>query len=183
MNVRGNIDGKSLYHEVYARSLADPEGFWAEAAKEIDWIEPPKKIFDPSQGVYGRWFSGGVVNTCYNALDRQVERGRADQVALIHDSPLANSVTKFTYAELLAEVQALAAIMQDFGVAKGDRVILYMPMVPEAVVAMLACARIGAVHSVVFGGFAAKPPNTTECTAPMRAQASMATTASGTIGM
>ncbi|MCK1367681.1 MULTISPECIES: propionyl-CoA synthetase [unclassified Bradyrhizobium] len=156
MNVRGNVDGKSLYHEVYARSLADPEGFWAEAAKEIDWIEPPKKIFDPSQGVYGRWFSGGVVNTCYNALDRHVERGRADQIALIHDSPLANNVTKFTYAELLAEVQALAAIMQDFGVVKGDRVILYMPMVPEAVVAMLACARIGAVHSVVFGGFAAK---------------------------
>ncbi|EHR06186.1 propionyl-CoA synthetase [Bradyrhizobium sp. WSM471] len=155
-NVQGNVDGKSLYHEVYARSLSDPEGFWAEAAKEIDWIEPPKKIFDPSLGVYGRWFSGGVVNTCYNALDRHVERGRADQIALIHDSPLANSVTKFTYAELLAEVQALAAIMQDFGVAKGDRVILYMPMVPEAVVAMLACARIGAVHSVVFGGFAAK---------------------------
>lgn len=156
MNVRGNVDGKSLYHEVYTRSLADPEGFWAEAAKEIDWIEPPKKIFDPSQGVYGRWYSGGVVNTCYNALDRHVERGRADQIALIHDSPLANSVTKLSYAELLAEVQALAAIMQDFGVAKGDRVILYMPMVPEAVVAMLACARIGAVHSVVFGGFAAK---------------------------
>src|SRR3982751_728623 len=155
MNVRGNIDGKSLYHEVYARSLADPKGFWAEAAKEIDWIEPPKKLFDPSQGVYGRWFSGGVVNTCYNALDRHVERGRADQIALIHDSPLANSVTRFTYAELLSEVQALAAIMQDFGVAKGDRVVLYMPMVPEAVVAMLACARIGAVHSVVFGGFAA----------------------------
>src|SRR3982750_1532271 len=82
MNVRGNVDGKSLYHEVCARSLADPEGFWAEAAKEIDWIEPPKKIFDPSQGVYGRWFSGGVVNTCYNALDRHVERGRADQIAL-----------------------------------------------------------------------------------------------------
>ncbi|MDH2352812.1 propionyl-CoA synthetase [Bradyrhizobium sp. SSUT112] len=156
MNVRGKGDGKSSYHEVYARSLADPEGFWAEAAKEIDWIEPPKKIFDPLQGVYGRWFSGGVVNTCYNALDRHVERGRADQVALIHDSPLANCVTKFTYAELLAEVQVIAAIMQDFGVAKGDRVILYMPMVPEAVVAMLACARIGAVHSVVFGGFAAK---------------------------
>jgi propionyl-CoA synthetase len=151
-----NAQGKSLYHEVHARSLADPEGFWAEAAKEIDWIEPPTKIFDPTQGVYGRWFAGGVVNTCYNALDRHVERGRADQVALIHDSPLTHSVTKFTYAELLAEVQALAAIMQDFGVAKGDRVILYMPMVPEAVVAMLACARIGAVHSVVFGGFAAK---------------------------
>src|SRR4051794_38059680 len=156
MNVRGNVDGKSLYHEGYARSLADPEGFWAEAAKEIDWIEPPKKIFDPSQGVYGRWFSGGVVNTCYNALDRHVERGRADQIALIHDSPLANTVTKFTYAQMLKEVQTLAAVMQDFGVVKGDRVILYMPMVAEAVFAMLACARIGAVHSVVFGGFAAK---------------------------
>src|SRR6266702_4064787 len=151
-----SVQGKSSYHEVHARSLADPEGFWAEAAQEIDWIEPPKTIFDPSQGVYGRWFTGGVVNTCYNALDRHVERGRADQVALIHDSPLTNSVTKFSYAELLAEVQALAAIMRDFGVAKGDRVILYMPMVAEAVVAMLACARIGAVHSVVFGGFAAK---------------------------
>ncbi|MET4295828.1 propionyl-CoA synthetase [Bradyrhizobium sp. LB8.2] len=151
-----NVQGKSSYHDVYARSLADPEGFWAEAAKEIDWIEPPKAIFDASQGVYGRWFSGGLVNTCYNALDRHVAGGRAGQVALIHDSPLTNTVTRFTYAELLAEVQALAAIMQDFGVAKGDRVILYMPMVPEAVVAMLACARIGAVHSVVFGGFAAK---------------------------
>src|SRR5437870_4313956 len=147
---------QSRYHEVYARARRDPEGFWAEAAKDIDWIEPPKKIFDAAQGVYGRWFTGGVVNTCYNALDRHVAGGRADQVALIHDSPLANSVTKFTYAELLSEVQALAAIMQDFGVAKGDRVILYMPMVPEAVVAMLACARIGAVHSVVFGGLAAK---------------------------
>src|SRR6266704_2738403 len=151
-----NIHEQSRYHEVHARSLRDPEGFWAEAAREIDWIEPARKIFDPSMGLYGRWFSGAVVNTCYNALDRHVAGGRADQVALIHDSPLANTVTKFSYAELLKEVQALAAVMQDFGVAKGDRVILYMPMVPEAVVAMLACARIGAVHSVVFGGFAAK---------------------------
>ena len=151
-----NIHDKSRYHEVYARSQRDPEGFWAEAAREIDWIEPAKKIFDPSMGAYGRWFTGAVVNTCYNALDRHVAGGRADQVALIHDSPLTNSVTKFTYAEMLDEVKTLAAIMQDFGVGKGDRVILYMPMVPEAVVAMLACARIGAVHSVVFGGFAAK---------------------------
>ena len=152
-----NIHDKSRYREVHARSLADPEGFWAEAAREIDWIEPAKKIFDPSVGIYGRWFTGAVVNTCYNALDRHVAGGRANQVALIHDSPLNNNtVTKFTYAELLSEVQALAAIMQDFGVGKGDRVILYMPMVAEAVVAMLACARIGAVHSVVFGGFAAK---------------------------
>ncbi len=146
----------SRYHEVYARAMRDPEGFWAEAAREIDWIEFPKTIFDPAQGVYGRWFADGVLNTCYNALDRQVTNGRADQLALIHDSPLSNSVTRLTYREMLHEVSTLAAIMQDFGVAKGDRVLLYMPMVPEAMVAMLACARIGAVHSVVFGGFAAK---------------------------
>ncbi|WP_398469931.1 propionyl-CoA synthetase [Tardiphaga sp.] len=146
----------SRYHEVHAQSLNDPESFWGEAAKAIDWIEPAKKVFDPSQGLYGRWFAGGVLNTCYNALDRHVARGRADQVALIHDSPLTNEIRKFTYAELLHETQVLGAILQAHGVGKGDRVILYMPMVPEAVVAMLACARIGAVHSVVFGGFAAK---------------------------
>src|SRR5947207_6921958 len=151
-----NIQDNSRYHQVHAGSLRDPEGFWAEAARDIDWIEPAKKVFDPAIGIYGRWFAGAVVNTCYNALDRHVAGGRADQVALIHDSPLANTVTKFTYAELLKEVQTLAAVMADFGVVKGDRAILYMPMVPEAVVAMLACARIGAVHSVVFGGFAAK---------------------------
>ena len=144
------------YHEVYARSLADPEGFWAEAAREIDWIKPAEKVFDPSIGIYGRWFVGGLVNTCYNALDRQVAGGRGDQLALIHDSPLTGKTSRFTYAEMLREVRTLAAVMQDFGVTKGDRVILYMPMVPEAMVAMLACARIGAVHSVVFGGFAAK---------------------------
>src|ERR1700726_321 len=151
-----NMQDNSRYHEVHARSLSDPQGFWEAAARDIDWIEPAKKIFDPSMGLYGRWFAGGVVNTCYNALDRHVAGGRAQQVALIHDSPLSGSVTKFTYAEMLHEVKTLAAIMADFGVVKGDRVILYMPMVPEAVVAMLACARIGAVHSVVFGGFAAK---------------------------
>ncbi|MGJ5094256.1 propionyl-CoA synthetase [Bradyrhizobium oligotrophicum] len=150
------MSAASRYHEVHARSLQDPEGFWAEAARAIDWIEPAKTIFDPAMGAYGRWFAGAVVNTCYNALDRHVAAGRGDQLALIHDSPLTGSVTKLTYAEMLKEVQTLAAIMQDFGVAKGDRVILYMPMVPEAMVAMLACARIGAVHSVVFGGFAAK---------------------------
>jgi propionyl-CoA synthetase len=151
-----NIQNSSRYHEVHARSLRDPEGFWGEAAREIDWIEPASKVFDPATGLYGRWFTGAVVNTCYNALDRHVAGGRADQLALIHDSPLAGHVTKLTYAEMLHEVKTLAAIMADFGVGKGDRVILYMPMVPEAMVAMLACARIGAVHSVVFGGFAAK---------------------------
>ena len=146
----------SRYHEVYAQWQRDPEGFWAEAAHEIDWIEPAKKVFDPSMGVYGRWFTGGVLNTCYNALDRHVARGRAEQAALIYDSPVTGTQSSFTYEEMLFEVKTLAAILQDFGVGKGDRVILYMPMVPEAVFAMLACARIGAVHSVVFGGFASK---------------------------
>ncbi|MGB3489874.1 MAG: propionyl-CoA synthetase, partial [Xanthobacteraceae bacterium] len=147
---------KSHYHEAYARSMRDPEGFWADAARAIDWIEPAKKVFDPNMGLYGRWFAGAVVNTCYNALDRHVANGRAEQLALIHDSPVTNSVTTYTYAQMLHEVKTFAAVMQDFGVAKGDRVIIYMPLVPEAMVAMLACARIGAVHSVVFGGFAAK---------------------------
>jgi len=147
---------KSQYPDLYARSMRDPEGFWADAARDIDWIEPAKKVFDASQGLYGRWFAGAVVNTCYNALDRHVANGRAEQLALIHDSPLTNSVTTFTYAQMLHEVKTFAAILQDFGVAKGDRVVIYMPLVPEAMVAMLACARIGAVHSVVFGGFAAK---------------------------
>jgi propionyl-CoA synthetase len=151
-----SIHESSRYREVHARSLADPAGFWGDAAKAIDWIAPATKVFDPSMGLYGRWFAGGVLNTCYNALDRHVASGRADQVALIHDSPLSGSMTKFTYAQLLHEVQLFGAIMQDHGVGKGDRVILYMPMVPEAMIAMLACARIGAVHSVVFGGFAAK---------------------------
>ncbi|MGX9391291.1 propionyl-CoA synthetase [Nitrobacteraceae bacterium UC4446_H13] len=151
-----NIQDKSRYHEAYARSMRDPEGFWADAARAIDWIEPAKKVFDPAMGLYGRWFTGAVVNTCYNALDRHVANGRAEQLALIHDSPVTNSVTTYTYAQMLLEVKTFAAVMQDFGVTKGDRVIIYMPLVPEAMVAMLACARIGAVHSVVFGGFAAK---------------------------
>ncbi len=146
----------SRYHEVYARWLRDPQGFWGEAAADIDWIEPAKSVFDAKAGVYGRWFAGAVCNTCYNALDRHVLRGRGDQPALIYNSPVTNTKRTFTYAELLAEVETLAAVLKDFGVGKGDRVILYMPMTPEALFAMLACARIGAIHSVVFGGFAAK---------------------------
>ena len=145
----------SRYHEVYAQWQRDPEGFWAEAAREIDWFEPAKKVFDPLMGVYGRWFAGGVLNTCYNALDRHVARGRGGQAALIYDSPVTGTQASFSYAQMLFEVKTLAAILQDFGVGKGDRVIIYMPLVPEAAFAMLACARIGAVHSVVFGGFAA----------------------------
>jgi len=146
----------SRYHDVYARWQRDPEGFWAEAAQDIDWFEPAKKIFDPNQGVYGRWFTGAVCNTCYNAVDRHVAAGRGDQVALIYDSPLAGKQETITYHRLLTETQVLAAMLRDLGVEKGDRVILYMPMIPEAAIGMLACARIGAIHSVVFGGFAAK---------------------------
>jgi propionyl-CoA synthetase len=146
----------SRYHEVYARWQRDPEGFWGEAAAEIDWFEHPKAIFDPKAGIYGRWFPGGVTNTCFNAVDRQVNAGRGDQAAIIYDSPLAGAKRVLTYHRLLTETQVLASMLRDLGVAKGDRVILYMPMVPEAVIAMLACARIGAIHSVVFGGFAAR---------------------------
>ncbi len=149
-------DAKARYAEIHERSLRDPQGFWAEAAKEIDWFEPAKKVFDPSMGIYGRWFAGGVVNSCFNAVDRHVKGGRAEQLALIHDSPLTNQITTLTFAQLQQEVETLGAVMQDFGVTKGDRVVIYMPMVPEAVIAMLACARIGAIHSVVFGGFASK---------------------------
>jgi propionyl-CoA synthetase len=147
--------GTSRYHEVYARWQRDPEGFWAQAARDIDWIEPARRVFDPGAGVYGRWFMGAVCNTCWNAVDRHVHGGRGSQPAIIYDSPLAGVKSTITYDRLLTEVQVLAAILREFGVGKGDRVILYMPMVPEALIAMLACARIGAVHSVVFGGFAA----------------------------
>jgi len=146
---------KSRYHEIYARCRRDPMGFWAEAAADIDWYEPATKVFDPSMGVYGRWFVGATCNTCFNAVDRHVARGRGAQTAIIYDSPVTGAKRAITYAELLAEVSALAAILEGFGVGTGDRVILYMPMIPEAVIGMLACARIGAIHSVVFGGFAA----------------------------
>ncbi len=146
----------SRYHEVYARWQRDPERFWAQAAADLDWFEPPKAVFDPKAGIYGRWFPGGVCNTCFNAVDRQVDAGRGEQAAIVYDSPLAGARRVITYHRLLTETQVLAAILRDLGVEQGDRVILYMPMVPEAVFAMLACARIGAVHSVVFGGFAAR---------------------------
>src|SRR5215467_6503759 len=150
------MDGRSSrYHDVYARWQRDPEGFWAEAANEIDWFEKPKTTFDRNAGIYGRWFPGGVSNTCYNAVDRHVNAGRGEQIAVIYDSPLAGAKRTLTYHRLMTETQVLAAMLCDLGVEKGDRVILYMPMVPEALIAMLACARIGAVHSVVFGGFAA----------------------------
>lgn len=146
----------SRYAETYAAWQRDPEGYWAQIAEGIEWIKPPQQIFDASAGIYGRWFPDASCNTCFNALDRHVRDGRAEQTALIYDSPVTGTKASFTYAQMLDEVSTLAAVLQDQGVGKGDRVIIYMPMIPEAAFAMLACARIGAIHSVVFGGFAAK---------------------------
>jgi len=146
----------SRYEEVYAAWRADPEVFWADAAKAIDWTKPWDKVFDADAGVYGRWFTGAECNTCWNCVDRHVAAGRADQPALIYDSPITGAQKTFSFAELKREVVALASVLKNQGVRKGDRVIIYMPMVPEAAFAMLACARIGAIHSVVFGGFAAR---------------------------
>ena len=143
------------FDDVYRRSLEQREEFWADAASAIDWVEPWTRVLDDSRAPMYRWFSGGRLNSCYNALDRHVERGRADQLALIYDSPVTGTTTSFTYRELRDVVARLAGVLVAQGVERGDRVIVYMPMVPEAVIAMLACARIGAIHSVVFGGFAA----------------------------
>jgi len=142
------------YEEVYRRSLEDPEGFWGEAAERIAWDKRWDKVLDDGDKPFYRWFAGGRLNTCHNCLDRHVEGGRAEQTALIHDSPVSDSVRTFTYAELRDQVARFAGVLRGQGVAAGDRVIIYMPMIPEAAIAMLACARIGAVHSVVFGGFA-----------------------------
>jgi propionyl-CoA synthetase len=145
----------STYHDIYSAWQKDPQAFWAEAAKSIDWMKPADTVFDAKTGVYGRWFVGAEANTCHNCVDRHVADGRARQPAIIYDSPITGTKRTISYQELLDEVQALARVLSDRGVRKGDRVILYMPMVPEAAVAMLACARLGAIHSVVFGGFAA----------------------------
>ena len=143
------------YDEVYTRWLNDPEDFWAEAAGAVHWHKKWDRVLDGSRPPFYAWFAGGLLNTCYNALDRHLERGRANQPALIYDSPVTETVETFTYRELLDLVARFAGVLAGQGVQKGDRVIIYMPMVPETIVAMLACARIGAIHSVVFGGFAA----------------------------
>ena len=142
------------YDTEHARSIADPEGYWGEKASLVDWVRKPRQVLDSDRPPFYRWFPDGTLNTCYNALDRHVVAGHADRVALIHDSPVTGTKQTFTYAELLEQVATFAGALRGFGVEKGDRVVIYMPMIPEAVVAMLACARIGAVHSVVFGGFA-----------------------------
>jgi propionyl-CoA synthetase len=144
----------SIYPEAYRRSHEDPEGFWGAAAEDIHWDRRWDRVLDRSRPPFDRWFPGGMLNTCYNALDLHVDRGRGKQLALIYDSPVTGTVRGYTYAALRDHVARFAGALRRHGIAKGDRVIIYMPMVPEAVIAMLACARIGAVHSVVFGGFA-----------------------------
>ncbi|MGZ4436275.1 MAG: propionyl-CoA synthetase [Nocardioidaceae bacterium] len=142
------------YRTEHARSIEDPEGFWGEQARLVDWIKRPTRVLDAENAPFYRWFPDGTLNTCYNALDRHVVRGHGDRTALVYDSPVTGTKQRFTYAQLTEKVAIFAGALRGFGVEKGDRVVIYMPMVPEAVVAMLACARIGAVHSVVFGGFA-----------------------------
>ena len=146
---------RGAYEATYESWRRDPEGFWAEAAEAIHWYRRWDQVLDSSRAPFYRWFSGGLVNTCYNLLDTHVENGRAQQIALIYDSPVTGTIKSYTYRDLLNEVSLFAGALRQQGVEKGDRVIIYMPMVPEALIAMLACARLGAVHSVVFGGFAA----------------------------
>jgi propionyl-CoA synthetase len=142
------------YEELFQRSIKDPEGFWGDAGQAITWSKKWDKVLDDSNKPFYRWFSGGEMNTCYNALDRHVESGRGSQVAIIYDSPVTNVLEKITYQQLLDQVSRFAGALNGLGVGKGDTVIIYMPMIPQAAVAMLACARLGAIHSVVFGGFA-----------------------------
>jgi propionyl-CoA synthetase len=142
------------YEKEYEDSICDPEAFWGEAACEIQWSKPYCKVLDDSCRPYYRWFVEGELNTCYNAIDYHVLMGRGEQAAIIYDSPVTNTIKRITYRELLAVVAKFAGVLTSFGVKKGDRIIIYMPMIPEAIIASYACARIGAVHSVVFGGFA-----------------------------
>jgi propionyl-CoA synthetase len=143
------------YAEAFRQSIEDPEGFWGGAMQGIDWYRQPAVVLDRSSPPFYRWFAGGVLNTCFNAVDRHVRDGRGDQAALIYDSPVTGTSRTFTYRQLLDQVGRFAGVLRGLGTGAGDRVVIYMPMIPEAVIAMLACARIGAVHSVVFGGFAA----------------------------
>jgi propionyl-CoA synthetase len=147
--------GKGVLQAAFDRSLSDPAGFWGEAGEAVYWHKKWTKVLDDTHAPFYRWFVGGELNTCYNALDLHVEEGRGDQPALVYDSPVTNAIKAFTYRELRDKVATFAGALTRLGVGKGDRVIIYLPMVPEAAVAMLACARLGAVHSVVFGGFAA----------------------------
>ncbi|MDX6646349.1 MAG: propionyl-CoA synthetase [Miltoncostaeaceae bacterium] len=152
---QGGAGSVGAYEDAYRRWQDDPEGFWRALAAEIEWIREPDAVLDDSDAPIYRWFPGGQLNTCFNALDRHVRDGRAEQTALVYDSPVTDQVRTFSYRELLDETARVAGALAREGVGKGDRVVIYMPMVPEAAMAMLACARLGAIHSVVFGGFAA----------------------------
>ena len=142
------------FKEIYENSLNNPEDFWKEVSDDIFWFKKPTKILNKSDPPFYKWFEDGVTNTCYNALDIHIDEGRGNKLALIYDSPITGSKKKFTYLDLKEKVSKFAGALKNQGVNKGDRVIIYMPMIPEAVIAMLACGRIGAIHSVVFGGFA-----------------------------
>ena len=144
------------YREHYHQALTDPSAYWLNAARDVHWFKPPTQGVDTSQSPFNRWFSDGQINASYNALDHHVNNGRADQLALIHDSPVTGTTTQYTYRELLKQVELFAGVLAARGVSKGDRVLIYMPMIPEATIAMLATVRLGAIHSVVFGGFAAR---------------------------
>ncbi len=144
----------SKYKEVFKSSLHDREAFWAKAAKDVRWFKKYDQVLDASNPPFYKWFKGGTINTCFNALDRHVEEGNGERTALIYDSAMSNTKKKYSYKQLTDEVSILAGALQRQGIVKGDRIIIYMPMIPEAIMAMLACARIGAIHSVVFGGFA-----------------------------
>ena len=142
------------FKEIYRKSIEDPENFWREASDDIFWFKKPTKILNKSNPPFYKWFEDGITNTCYNALDVHIDKGQGKKTALIYDSPITGNKSKLTYEELRSKVSKFAGALTNQGISKGDRVIIYMPMIPEAVIAMLACGRIGAIHSVVFGGFA-----------------------------
>ena len=145
---------KNNFKEIYHDSLKKPEEFWKNISEDVFWFKKPNRILNKSNPPFYKWFEDGVTNTCYNALDTHIDQGRGDKTALIYDSPITGNKAKFTFNELKQKVSRFAGALDKEGVKKGDRVIIYMPMIPEAVIAMLACGRIGAIHSVVFGGFA-----------------------------
>ena len=147
---------KSKYNEIYQESLNKPVEFWKNISEDIFWFKKPSKILSKSKAPFYKWFEDGVTNTCYNALDHHIDQGKGEKIALIYDSPITGNKAKLTFKQLKAKVSKFAGALDNLGVKKGDRVIIYMPMIPEAVVAMLACGRVGAIHSVVFGGFSSE---------------------------
>lgn len=154
MMAEETVMSRTGYRELFTASIDNPTGFWGDVARAVTWTRVPQRVLDDTNPPFYRWFPDGELNTCANALDRHVTGGRAEQPALIYDSPVTGTQRTYSYRELLDQTARFAGVLRALGVAKGDRVVIYMPMVPEAVIAMLACARLGAVHSVVFGGFA-----------------------------